>query len=72
MTLSIPDEAVSNVIRQRVVLFMRITELCTCFRDAETLFKKSLAMRESLFGGKDLVVAQSLDRLAALYYNWKM
>ncbi|CAB4014994.1 nephrocystin-3 [Paramuricea clavata] len=42
------------------------------YQDAETLFKKSLAMRESLFGGKDLVVTQSLDKLASLYYDQKM
>ena len=42
------------------------------FRDAETLFKKSLTMRESLFGENNLVLTQSLDRLASLYYDKKM
>ncbi|XP_028393355.1 nephrocystin-3-like [Dendronephthya gigantea] len=42
------------------------------YQDAETLFKKSLAMREFLFGEKDLVLTQSLDKLASLYYDKKM
>ena len=42
------------------------------YRDAEKLFKKSLDMRESLFGPTHAAVSQSLDSLATSYKNKKM
>ena len=42
------------------------------YRDAEKLLKKSLDMRESLFGPTHAAVSQSLDSLATSYKNKKM